>query len=375
MFDKNFYLALGSLIGAIIGVGIFGIPYVVSRAGFSIGVVYLIILSAIVLLLHLVYGEVVLRTKEKHRLPGYAGKYLGSWAKGLAVFAKSFGLFSALLAYIIVGAKFLGVLLPGFFSNQIIAGLVFWLVLSLGVWRGIKTVAWMEFSMAVFLIALMAVIVFWGAPQIDFANLVSRDLSQVVLPYGVILFALLGTGAVPEIKEILARGRKPKLLRIIVLGTLFPAFLYFVFTLVVVGVSGDATTQEAIQGLSQFLGKNIAVLGALFGILAVSTSFLLWGINLKKTFVYDLKIKKALAAALVLGIPILLFLFGIRSFVGVIGLAGVVIAVIEGTLILLMFKKAKTLGDRQPEYRLKLPSILLYFLIAIFILGVISQIL
>lgn len=326
------------------------------------------------MLLHLVYGEVVLRTKEKHRLPGYAGKYLGSWAKRLAVFAKSFGLLSALLAYIIVGAKFLGVLLPGLFSNQTISGLVFWLVLSLVVWRGIKTIAWMEFSMAVFLIALMAVIVFWGAPQINFANLVSRDLSKVVLPYGVILFALSGAGAVPEIKEILAKGSKKKLFRVIVLGTLIPAFLYFVFALVVVGVSGKATTQEAIQGLAQFLGKNVAFLGALFGILAVSTSFLLWGINLKNTFVYDLKIKKALAVVLVLGIPILLFLFGIRSFVGVIGLAGVVIGAIQGTLILLMSRKAKKLGDRQPEYSLKLPSVLLYFLIVLFILGAASQI-
>lgn len=34
MFDKNFYLALGSFVGAIVGVGIFGIPYVVSRTGF-----------------------------------------------------------------------------------------------------------------------------------------------------------------------------------------------------------------------------------------------------------------------------------------------------------------------------------------------------
>lgn len=374
MFNKNFYLALCSLIGAIVGVGIFGIPYVVSQAGFLIGGIYLVVLPALVLLLHLIYGEIVCRTESKHRLPGYAGKYLGSWAKGLAVFSVTFGLLSALLAYIIVGAEFLGILLPNLFSSSLLAGFFFWTILALGVWQGIKTVSRIEFLMTVFLIGVMAVIAFWGAPQMDFDNLLDRDLSQIALPYGVILFALLGTGAVPEIKDILGKGRHPTFFRVIVLGTLVPAILYFIFALVVFGVSGQATSQEAIKGLSQFLGKNVVVLGALFGLLAVGTSFLLWGILLKHTFIYDLKMKKTLANLLVLGIPIALFLLGIRSFVGVIGLAGVVVGAIEGSLILLMHKRAKKMGRRQPEYSLKIPSIILYFLIALFMLGAIFQI-
>ncbi len=377
MFNKKFYFALASLVGAIVGVGIFGIPYVVSRAGFWIGAAYLIFFGGVILLLHLVYGEIVCRTQEKHRLPGYAAKYLGKWAKGLSFFSVSFGLLSALLAYIIVGSHFLNILFPYLFSNQLMAGLFFWAILSFAVWRGIKTVAWMEFLMTIFLIMVIAIIFFWGVPKMNLNNLADLNLSHIFLPYGVIFFALIGLGAIPEIKEILypvSRRSNKSFLKVIILGTLIPAALYFLFALVVVGVSGGFTTQEAIKGLSQVLGKNIAGLGALFGILAVSTSFLLWGINLKNTFIYDLKMRKGIATVLVLGIPILLFLFGIRSFVGVIGLAGVIIGAVEGSLILLMLKKAKKLGNRQPEYSLKIPSIFLYFLIGIFLLGAIGQI-
>ena len=79
--NKNFYLAATTLIGTIIGAGIFGIPYVVYQSGIILGVVYLLVLGFITILIHLLYGEIVLRTEAKHRLVGYAEKYLGQGAK------------------------------------------------------------------------------------------------------------------------------------------------------------------------------------------------------------------------------------------------------------------------------------------------------
>ncbi|GAI23585.1 unnamed protein product, partial [marine sediment metagenome] len=106
-----------------------------------------------------------------------------------------------------------------------------------------------------------------------------------------------------------------------------------------------------------------------------ATSFLIIGNYLKNTFFYDYKIPRWGAAFIAFGIPLILFLIGFRQFIGVIGFVGIIYGVIEGILIILIFKKAKTLGDRQPEYSLKVPSALLYFLMIIFILGAASQIL
>ena len=73
--SKNFIFALASLVGTIIGAGVFAIPYVMSKSGALTCFFYFLILGSVVLLLHLFLGEVVLRTKGRHRLVGYAEKY------------------------------------------------------------------------------------------------------------------------------------------------------------------------------------------------------------------------------------------------------------------------------------------------------------
>ena len=79
--NKRFFQALAILMGHIIGVGIFSLPFIASRVGIWTMLFYFLILGGITILFELLYGEVILRTREKHRLPGYAEKYLGGWAK------------------------------------------------------------------------------------------------------------------------------------------------------------------------------------------------------------------------------------------------------------------------------------------------------
>ncbi len=50
---KNFYYALAILIGTTVGGGIFGLPYVIARAGLLTSLFYFLILGAVVLLVTL----------------------------------------------------------------------------------------------------------------------------------------------------------------------------------------------------------------------------------------------------------------------------------------------------------------------------------
>ena len=68
MLNKQFLYATTVLVGTIVGVGIFGLPYVASQSRFIVGLFFLLLLGVIVTLIHLLYAEVVLKTKEKHRL-------------------------------------------------------------------------------------------------------------------------------------------------------------------------------------------------------------------------------------------------------------------------------------------------------------------
>ncbi|MBZ9569682.1 hypothetical protein KJA16_02055, partial [Patescibacteria group bacterium] len=123
-----------------------------------------------------------------------------------------------------------------------------------------------------------------------------------------------------------------------------------------------------------FLGQKIVILGALFGVITLADSFLIICLYFSNTLVYDYHFPKVLAFFISSGLPLILFLIGLRSFIGVIGFVGTILGMIEGIVILLIFTKVKKLGDREPEYSLKVPSFLIYFLMVIFILGAISQI-
>jgi multisubunit Na+/H+ antiporter MnhB subunit len=122
------------------------------------------------------------------------------------------------------------------------------------------------------------------------------------------------------------------------------------------------------------LGRGIIILGAIFGALAAISSFFVIGLCLKKVFWYDYKINKHLSWFLVCSVPLIAFLLGLREFIPIIGFLGVVLGAIEGTALILIYKKAKKSGNREPEYSLKIPKIITYALIGVFILGLVYQI-
>ena len=103
---KHFLEAIATLTGMVIGAGILGIPYVIAKSGFLTGLIDLVIIGLAILVLNLYVGEIVLRTKEKHQLTGYAKKYLGKWGKRLMMFSMVFGLYGALIAYTIKEGEF-----------------------------------------------------------------------------------------------------------------------------------------------------------------------------------------------------------------------------------------------------------------------------
>ena len=106
MYQK--LLALATFCGTIIGVGLFGLPYVTAQVGFVPMIFYFLILGVVMLLVNLAYGEIVLRTAGDHRLPGYNRIYLKNpWLERLSYLTTIVGLVGSLLAYLLVGGSFL----------------------------------------------------------------------------------------------------------------------------------------------------------------------------------------------------------------------------------------------------------------------------
>jgi tyrosine-specific transport protein len=358
------------LIGTIIGVGIFGVPYVVAQSGVAIGLIHFAVLTLAVLLVHLWFGELTLRTNAHHRIVGYAERYLGPWGKRLAALAGIGGVYGALLAYLIVSGSFLHQLLgPALGGTDWHYSVAFGALAGLAVAFGLRLVEELEFILTAFLFIAMSLILIVGAQRVDTANFSTVNLAVAFLPYGAILFSLSGASAIAEIRDIL-RGRERFFGRAIVWGTLIASVLTLLFVLTIIGVSGDATTPEAIAGLAPVLGRSIVVLGAVLGFLAIATSFLALGLYLHEVFRFDFHLSKLPAFLLGIGVPLLIFLIGNPAFTQVILVTGGIFGGLDGLLIALLVLKARKHGDRKPEFRVRLPAVVNWIVALLFAAGI-----
>ncbi|MDD5145954.1 MAG: aromatic amino acid transport family protein [Candidatus Pacebacteria bacterium] len=376
---KNFLFALSSLVGVIIGAGIFGIPYAISKSGVIPGLFYFLILGGAVLLLYLFVGEIVLRTEGKLRLIGYAQKYLGNSGKVFITISTVLGLWGALLAYIILGGDFLKIVISSILPSasgvpSFYFALFFSIFLSFFVFQGMKFIAPLElFTNTLFFFIVFFVFCF-GSPKINFQNFDLANVKNLFLPYGVILFSLAGWTSIPEIADILkSPEERKKLKKVIIFAMTISIFICLLFSFTIVGISGKNTSFEALQGLVPYLGPKVIFFGAIAAVITLADSFLILGLSSRNTLLYDYKIPKKTAALISCGIPLVLFLAGLRNFIGIIGTVGTIIGAIEGIVIIFIFKNAKKLSDRNPEYNLNIPSFIFYFLVLVFILGAVLQ--
>lgn len=348
----------------------FSLPYAGAQSGFMIAGVFLIILTIIITLLHLFYGEIVSRTKEKHRLVGYADYYLGKKWKSLVTVSVIVGFYGSLLVYIIVGGGFL----YDIFSSTsnlppVLFNLIFFAIGAIVIYFGLRFVSGLDLLMGFFLILIVFLFFILGFKYIDLSNLKTYNWKNIFIPYGVTLYSLAGMSIIPELKEIFA-GKNGKLYKkAIILGTVIPGILYFIFILTVMGLTGVNTTPEAINGLVSILGKKVVLMGAIFGFLATITSFFALGLCLKETFRYDFKINKNIAWFLVCFVPLVLFFLGAYNFVTIIILLGSLMGGIEGTAIVLIYSRAKKMGNQIPDYNLGKMTAIRYIMVIFFVLG------
>ncbi len=375
----NFLKALSVFLGTVIGVGIFGLPYVAFKAGFFVVVLYFLFMVLIAVSIHFLYSEVILGTKETHRLPGYVEKYLGEKWKKITFFIMIVGLTGALLAYLIIGGEFLNFLFaPYFGGSPTLYTFLFFALGSYLVFRGIKSISGVELFLLIVLLVILVTFFIKALPSIDIDYFKTLNLKFLTLPYGVVLFALWGSALVPEIKEMLAlktkgiKETRTDLRKVLFLGTLFAAIIYLFFIFTVLGASGPATSKDAISGLGGVLGENIIKLGFIFGVIACFTSFIALALTLKKVFWYDFGFSKNLSWLLTCFLPLILFLLGVREFIGVIGFTGAIALGMEGIIIVFLYKEF--LKKKPPTFQQKWgvnPA--LYLLSGIFALGIIFE--
>ena len=360
--------ALAIFTCTIIGAGIFSLPYIASKAGFLTISAYFLVLTILTIVIHLLLAEVSRESRKSAYIAGYAEEYLGKGWRNFSLIVFCLSLFGALLAYLILGGKFLSSYFYPRFDNQtMLFTLIFFALGAALIYRGAKSIA--KTDLLILSILLLIIFLFFtkGVPFINLQNLFTFNPRYLALPYGAVLFSLWGLTMVPEITELVERDRK-KLLTIIISGIVLACLCYLSFVFLILGVSGQQTTPDAISGFAAIVGDQTVKLGFIFGFLAVFTSFIGLGLTLKKIFQFDLKLTEKASWAAACFPPVLFYLIGINNFVQIISLTGAITLGLEAVIVILIYK-----NFLQKRFQLKAPF-WIYPLACVFLIGMALQI-
>ncbi len=362
------------MIGSILGVGIFGLPYAFAQSGFVLGFLVLLLIAGVLVVMQFMLAELSLQTKGNHRLVGFVEVYLGHSWRWVAFAAMTASIWGAMLAYMIIGGKFLHVILaPIMGGSPLIYAYVVAAISGVLIYRGLQFISRFEFVIICTLLFLFLFMILASLPHISLSNLTTLNWSNSFVPYGVILFALSSVGVVPEMREILAKKAKNKLGIAILVGMITVVSLYSLFAFSVLGVTGDATTSVAFDGLVPVLGSAFAIVASLLGSLVIISIFTMSGIPMMNNLRNDLNMSRANAWMFVMIVPIVLFAIGLREFNILIGFVGSVFGGTLGIFIVASYLKMLKSPLCRDRKCLNFPLPLSLLVIALFASGIIYQ--
>jgi tyrosine-specific transport protein len=372
--SKNYLLALATLMGTIIGVGLFTMPFVINKSGIIPLFIYMAVLVVVQYFLHLLFAEIILSTKTKHRLPGFVEKYINKKGKKLAFLVEIIGSYGSALAYIIIGGLFLHQLFNPYLGGSIfIYSTVIFAAVSLIAFFDIKMIAGAELVLTSFLIIAIGLITWRGFGHIQLANYHLVEWKNILLPYGPIFFAVGGGAAIPEVCRLLTY-EKEKIKSVIAWGTFIPAALMLIFVLVILGITGANTSADTLAGLSLILNDGIITFSLIFGLLAIITSYMITAQATEEIYQWDFKLNNKLAWFLACFIPYFLYLIGWTNLIKVISFTGSVTGGLAGIILIWLVFKVKAKPEQASAIKSKLTKPMAYFLSMLFVLGLIYEI-
>lgn len=370
--DFKFLRAVFMMIGGVVGVGVFGLPFAFAQSGFSLALLELLLVASVLMIVQFMYAELALQTEGTHRLVGYVEIYLGKAWSVLSVAAICASVWGAMLAYMIIGGKFLFLVLSPMLGGSVaIYSYVIAVVAAFLIYRGLQFASKLEVFVILALLFLFIFIIALSIPHIQLSHLAVIDPTKWFLPYGIILFALSSTGIVPEMRDILGLRAKKQLGKAILIGFSVVTFLYALFAFAVVGVTGINTTEAAFDGLVPIFGSSFRVIASVLGIITVLSIFMMLGLQLQNTLKFDLRCSKKVSWAITVAVPFLLFAFGVREFVDLVGFVGSVFGGILGILIVLCYLKLKQEPLCKERHCLNFPDALSWLAILFFFGGLI----
>ena len=345
----TFWEGAGIIVGHGVGSGVLAVPYLASRNSWQSFVLIIVVAYLVNLILHYMIAELSLNNGggqfitifENELFKGKIGKYL-SWG---AFAIMGFSVLVNIAGFISGG----GAVFSSWFGLPVwISQLLYFIICSLVVYSGMKAVGVFE-KISVFSMLGVVFILFFSVMKGEKEALPSHFVasSNILALYGMVAFALSAVMSVPQVVKGFD-GNPRKIKASIAAGTLINVLLIVVITFMTLVGSGSSITQDgALVDLSRKLGGWVGIIGYIFSLLALSTSFWANSLNLRdivseKT---GLSRKKSWIAATM---PcLILALLGLEGFVGFTRISGV-IQVITGICVIFAYHLSRKRIGKSP---------------------------
>ena len=346
--NLTFLEATSIIVGAGVGGGVMAVPFLASQSGLFSFVLIVLVAFALNVLLNLMLTETLLRDGRDLQIVELMREYVfrGRIGRSISwVFFAALGLaFIASLTAYISGA---GEVLAGLTGIPLLWSRILVYALSATiVFFGLKSVGFSEKIALFVILAFSAIIGLGSIGAWHFPREVLRAdpgrWKQALALYGIVMYSLNAAFAVPQ--AVKGLGRDPlRSVRAVVTGTAINAALVILVTLVAIAVSRPVT-QVAVIGIGTATGPFVSIVGSLFVVFAMLTTY--WSVSLALADIIRerLPLGERVSWLLATAPSLLLILFGLLGFVEYLQVAGGIVALVVVYVTVPMYLRAKSEG-------------------------------
>ncbi len=346
---KNPLIIAAIVAAATIGMGVFALPYVIQASGWVVALGYFVALIAVVSLAHVIYLRTLGAVHEEERLLGLARNYFGATGFWIGFFAIVIGLLLGFVAYLVLGAQFIRILLPGIPASA--ALMLCWLLLAGLIWGSEGRIAGLEATGVALVSFAILFIYFSGHAGAAFANMPLAAPQNFFLPFGAVLFSLAGWTSVEQVYELVrpkvknGDGLGAGMLIIFIAGTAFTGLLYWLFALGVIGTTAHVAT-DTISGTFGWPIWRRDVLAGI-GLASIAVVSLPLAREIRGALEKDLAWNSIASRAAIILIPCAAALSGLNDLLTIVSVAGGVFISTQYLLIISVGRRTLTLATRE----------------------------
>ena len=345
----NFLEATGIIVGHGVGAGILSVPYLASHNSFRETVFILIFAYLVALVLHLIIAELSYNNNGAQFVKCFDSELFAGKIKTVLTWTAFILLGVSVIVNVsafLTGAA--AVFAQWFGLPDFVGILVFYVLGASVVFVGMKLVGICEKYAVIAIVVVMGVIfvatLMRGTEALPTGW---RGFNNALALFGMISFSLSAVMSTPQVVKGLG-GDKKRIRSSIALGLAVNASLIFLITLTtLLGTGGDVSEEGAFVDLARRFGGWVAVVGYVFTLLALATSFWANTLNLRDIVSEQTGWGRRLSW-LIASLPCLvLAMLGLDSFVGFTRFASI-IQVVTGIGIIVAYNCARRRVGKSP---------------------------